>query len=412
MSKHFENEKSIGVLTSANRSVPFYLYEFIKTFLFAVYSNRLVVSDFSVVRMAGKADPTNPKPQQLSVVEEVGSPYLRVSSALVDASADFGGALYDICLHRVNQRGSGELFNYVDVLGMNPGATLSNELLDLLIKESIRISPYRSAFLEVASPVSDWQDGFFVTPIELKSETIDEIFLPQGVQDHLSLFIHSLVNYDTIRKSFRLLLAGKPGTGKTKIIRAIASACKGKATFIFTNGNEDRIKSLFDFVDLFSPVVLCIDDIDLMMRSREEGTYSKHLSDFLQKLDGFVNRDFFLLATTNDKRLVDLAASRPGRFDLIIDVNLIHPEHYLRLVQNKSDNKEVVALFNEEVLLQLEQKKVSGAFIANLVKHLELVSTFSREKLNAEYVLNILRESHQGFYNEPETVGEKFGFAN
>ncbi len=229
--------------------------------------------------------------------------------------------------------------------------------------------------------------------------------------EHVALFIQAVCSDKPTNKPIRYLFAGKPGTAKTKIIRSIANACKGKATFIFTKGNEDRIDELFEVVGLFSPVVLCVDDIDLMTGSRDKGMYSKQLASFLQKLDGFINRNFFLLATTNDKRLVDTAASRPGRFDLIIDVSTIEPSQYLALIKSKAQREEIRELFDEEVLTTMASKKASGAFIANLVKHLELVAQYCPEKLNREYVLSMARDSYEGFYLEPDSQDFKVGFA-
>jgi SpoVK/Ycf46/Vps4 family AAA+-type ATPase len=247
--------------------------------------------------------------------------------------------------------------------------------------------------------------------VNFDNDFLNDIYLPKNVQNHIALFIHTVEGYGSVKKSLRYLFAGKPGTAKTKIISAIANACKGKATFIFTNGNEHRIESLFRFVELFSPVVLCIDDIDMMTGSREEGLFTRQLANFLQKMDGFVKRDFFLLATTNDKRLVDLAASRPGRFDFIINVNLIQPDLYLSLVKSKTANKEIIYLFeDEEILASLSKKKVSGAFITNIVKHLELISSFEPNKLSQEYLLQIISETYQGFYKEPEPTNGKTGF--
>ncbi len=113
---------------------------------------------------------------------------------------------------------------------------------------------------------------------------------------------------------------------------------------------------------------------------------------------------------TNDRRLVDIAASRPGRFDLIIDVNLIHPDHYLELVRNKTKVPEIVSLFDDGVLTVLEQKKVTGAFITNLVKHLDLVRSFDPGKLTRQYLLEMIQHSFTGFYKEPQSTATPPGF--
>jgi SpoVK/Ycf46/Vps4 family AAA+-type ATPase len=300
------------------------------------------------------------------------------------------------------------------VLGLDPAAKQSEELVQFLKRESIRNSPYRDKMLQVLLDKSGYAESIgdiYIETANINEDSLEEIYLPAQITDNVQLFIKSVLHYNENNRSLRYLFAGKPGTAKTKIIRAIAKACLGKATFIFSNGNEKRIESLFEFAEMFSPVVLCIDDIDLMTGSRSEGLYTPRLASFLQKLDGFVRQDFFLLATTNDKRLVDLAASRPGRFDLVIDVNLIEPRQYLELVKSKTNLSNIVELFDNDVLSLLEVKKVTGAFIANIVKHLELIASFEPQKLSKEYLANMIRESHQGFYEEPEPTNGKFGFS-
>jgi cell division protease FtsH len=395
--------------SSSQEQLPFYLYEFIKAFLYAVYSKRTEYKDFHVIRMTGKSDPTNLKPQLISVTDERGMEYFRVSDTFVDATVCFRGNIYDVSLTREHTHD--KMQNIIYALGLEADSTEPDSLIEFLRKESVQKSPYRNSFLEVTPRPAHWLEfEVYVEKVDLRNDRLDDLVLPQSMLDQISLFIEALSEYSIVRKPLRYLFAGKPGTGKTKIIRAIANQCRGKATFIFSSGNETRINSLFKFVELFSPVVLCIDDLDLMVGSRNDRLYFEQLGDFLQKLDGFVERDFFLLATTNDKRLVDIAASRPGRFDQIIDVNLIHPNQYLMLVQSKTEDAAIVSLFDEELLAVLEEKKVTGAFIANLVKHLDLIRFFDPQKLTREYLLQMINQTYRGFYKESASMEEKIGF--
>jgi hypothetical protein len=79
-------------------------------------------------------------------------------------------------------------------------------------------------------------------------------------------------------------------------------------------------------------------------------------------------------------------------------------------VKSKTKLSSIIELFDEDALSLLEVKKVTGAFIANIVKHLELIASFEPQKLSKEYLTTMIRESHQGFYEEPEPTNGKFGF--
>ena len=388
-----------------------YHYEFIKSLLYRIRSENLQYPDCHVIRITGMSDGFHHKPRLISVTIEKSTGFIRIIDNYITATVLFEKQLYDLSMF-VSFRAQRIDFTIV-VLGLDPASKQSEELVQFLKRESVRNSPYRNQMLQVLVDKSAYADSvgdIYVEAANITEDSLGDIYLPAQINDHVQLFIKSVIHYNKSKQPLRYLFAGKPGTAKTKIIRAIAKACTGKATFIFSTGNERRIESLFEFAEMFSPVVLCIDDIDLMTGSRSEGLYTPRLASFLQKLDGFVRQDFFLLATTNDKRLVDLAASRPGRFDLVIDVNLIEPRQYLELVKSKTQNVDIINLFDNEVLSLLEVKKVTGAFIANIVKHLELIALFESQKMSREYLATMIRESHQGFYEEPEPTNGRVGF--
>jgi hypothetical protein len=116
------------------------------------------------------------------------------------------------------------------------------------------------------------------------------------------------------------------------------------------------------------------------------------------------------LASTNDKKLVDLAASRPGRFDLILDVSEIEAKNYIDLVKRETDNPEILKFFDNNVIESLKVKKVTGAFIVSLIKqlnsHLLMNGKISFDEFN-EY----LDTTHKGFYgNNSERIVQVVGF--
>jgi hypothetical protein len=397
------------VPASAEREVPYFLYEFVKTYLHAVYSRKLSSPPLDVIQMTAKADQTNWKPQLVSVTDEPGNKYFKVSAHFLEATVLYKKALYVVSMHR--DRTTIFTYNSVYILGLESDARQPQVLLELILKEAIHHSSYNGAFLEPHPMSSQYSDmEVYVRPAELGIDTLDDLFLPEDVKAHVRLFVTTLSEYSHTRKSLRYLFSGKPGTGKTKLIRAIANEGRGRATFIFTTGNDARIEPLFEFIKYFSPAVLCIDDLDLMTGSRNDGSHKTELPALLQKLDGFAQNEFFLLATTNDKRLVDTAASRPGRFDVIIDVTLIRPGQYLDLIKSKTTNEDIVSLFDDEVLRHLGQKKATGAFIANIVKRLELMAALEPGKVDAMTLVAMIDSSHRGFYKEPHPAENRMGF--
>lgn len=399
--------KPFNRATVAEKHTPWYHYNFVKSYLYLLSSGQCSDPEIEVVSITGVAEPYARRPKPISVSDDLGGRYVRVEDAILSSSLRFKGGLYYVSVFFESRHNEGVDY-YVHVLGESDNSGDARVLLDHILTNSVRTGPYQNNTLLATSGTNAQVMGLY--GIDIGKDCLDDVFLPAEIRRQLDLFISALTRFDQIRTPLRYLFSGKPGTGKTKIIRAIANACKGKATFLFSNGAEQRVDDLFETASMFSPVVLCIDDIDMLTGARQDGLYNRQLATFLQRLDGFAKGDQFLLATTNDKALVDLAASRPGRFDRILDVSLIEPAHYLSLVKSKTANEEVVRQFDEEILDQLRRKRVSGAFIATLVKHLELISTFDPVRLDRDYVVSTIDGSLEGFYEENRDGKLRLGF--
>jgi len=226
-------------------------------------------------------------------------------------------------------------------------------------------------------------------------------------------FIAEINNYSPenreIKRQFRFLLNGLPGTGKSQIISAIINAVYGKITTVILNGADYRMTDIIDFCKIFDPCLLVIDDIDFIARKREENFNSNSLINFLHSLDGLFPESLFLIGATNDKFLVDEAASRPGRFDMILDITKITDSNYLNLIKRETNDESLIELFNEEVLSFMENKNVTGAFIVNLIKQLNSIKRIEG-KVVYEDLMNLLKFTYEGFYIDPISLGRAVGF--
>lgn len=120
-----------------------------------------------------------------------------------------------------------------------------------------------------------------------------------------------------------LLLAGPPGTGKTHLARVIASELVGDFTVIFADAAtmRDLIRRLYWESETFGPLVVILEDIDLIVGHRDRGARTDSLADFLAALDGVHEmHEVYTIATTNDVSEIDPAAQRTARFDTIVTI--------------------------------------------------------------------------------------------
>ena len=246
------------------------------------------------------------------------------------------------------------------------------------------------------------EEEYFIDHLSIikpPTTNLDNIFLPDHKREQIRRFIDTVSNFSEHNISLRYLFNGVPGTGKTQIMNSVITHLEGRATIVICNGADIEIDQIFEFCGLFSPCILVIDDIDFLAGNREvnNGDKSK-LANLLQVLDGFIPNNIFILAATNDKKLVDEAAARPGRFDLILDIGEIEADNYIALIKRETDDSSIIELFNQQILNKLEDKKVSGAFIVNLVKQLKTIR-ISGNNINPDVFADLFNLLYKGFYD-------------
>jgi transitional endoplasmic reticulum ATPase len=189
-----------------------------------------------------------------------------------------------------------------------------------------RVGPSTRIFLEPAAAhgadASSWSDVLYDDVGGL-----DDVIavLREAVQ--LPLERPDLFRRMGIAPSRGVLLHGPPGTGKTRLIRALAGEIDASVHLISGpeivgtgyGETEKNIRKLFEDAARSAPSVIVLDELDAIAPNRanisSQGD-SRAVAQLLAALDGLVAAEgVAVVATTNRLAAVDPAFRRAGRFD-------------------------------------------------------------------------------------------------
>lgn len=178
-----------------------------------------------------------------------------------------------------------------------------------------------------------WEDGDWNFLCEQEPRPFSSLILEEENQTkllrHLEDFRNNKSWFNSHHIPYRtgICLYGPPGTGKTSLVKAIASMEKKDVYLLSLSSlNDSSMQKAFEGIKKNGLVL--IEDIDTFKQTnqREEKDPTKvsflSLSGILNSIDGFLSSDGrILIITTNQLEKLDSALIRPGRVDLLLNLN-------------------------------------------------------------------------------------------
>lgn len=183
-----------------------------------------------------------------------------------------------------------------------------------------------------------------------------------------------------------ILLHGPPGTGKTLLAKAAAK--ESGVNFIAVSGpsllskyigeSEKAVREVFRKARQASPAILFFDEIDSLVPIRGTGDSShvneRVLSQFLSEMDGIEDlKGVLILAATNRLDIIDPALLRPGRFDLVLELDSPSPSARLRILEVHTRHKPLDKDVDLEAIAKAAEGK-TGADLEGLVRRSSLAA--------------------------------------
>lgn len=152
----------------------------------------------------------------------------------------------------------------------------------------------------------DYSGGITVFKVD-RQDNVHESKIAHDIIDRSKAFLDKGYNRS-------IMLYGIPGTGKSSAMRFVAKEF-GKYSLRINVGDLDFLSSedMILAIELLKPSTLMIDDFDRAINP----------SKFLTELEEFNNHVQLLMVSVNHIENLDDAVIRPGRFDDIVEVNML-----------------------------------------------------------------------------------------
>lgn len=216
-----------------------------------------------------------------------------------------------------------------------------------------------------------------------------------------------------------MLLYGPPGCGKTFFAEKFAEETGFNFMMVrgseisspIVHGTQERIGELFNKASEKAPTIICFDEFDAFVPSRNSLATEKRrdeINEFLSQLNNCYEKGIFVIGTTNMKELIDPAILRKGRIELHVEIPAPDQEAREAMFELHLQDRPLSADIDIPALAKLTDN-YSASDIAYIVNDAALAAAMADVEICQQHLVEAIRNNPSSLVS-PESKRRRIGF--